>query len=173
MLYIGKQFSFRLSAYNLDWFFKNTVSYYYSLVLFELTCSEWQIEDKNEIHLNVKERGKKRIKLHRDSGNIWKAFRSVNCNQDRNHKQPTQAWPGKFYVKTSRESYVHATFFQTGIKKWFQESKLYWKKVLEFGFLLRIKVEFFFYWQNVTLKFEIKFYCNLDSWYVLTSRIME
>lgn len=58
---IGEQFSLRPAAYSLDWFLKNTVSYCYSLVLLKLTYSEWQIEDKSEIHLNVKikDKGKK------------------------------------------------------------------------------------------------------------------
>lgn len=69
---IGEQFSLRPAAYSLDWFLKNTVSYCYSLVLLKLTYSEWQIEDKSEIHLNVKikDKGKKIMKLQRDSGTI-------------------------------------------------------------------------------------------------------
>lgn len=44
--------------------FKNTVSYCYSLVFLNLTHFEWQIENKSEIHLNVKikeKQGKKRM----------------------------------------------------------------------------------------------------------------
>lgn len=70
------------------------------------------------------------------------------------------------YVKTLCEWYVPAIFFQKCMARPFWGSKLYCKKVIKFDFQFKIRVQIFFCWENVSPRFEILFYHNLDLQFV-------